>query len=1201
MIIGTRYEIQKQIGVGGMGTVYKGLDAQTNTPVAIKQLKPEVLRADPHQLDRFVREGELLRQLNHPNIVKMLDTIDHDDAHFLVMEYVAGGSLHDVLLKTPQLSAQRILYTALDVADALTRAHRLNVLHRDIKPANVLLDADGTPRLTDFGMARVQSANVNITEEGTIVGTLAYLSPEALSGGDVDERSDIWAFGVMLFEMLAGERPFVQSNPAQLITSILSAPIPDLEQIRPDAPVALVDLINRMLKRDIQARIPSVRLIGAELESIIRGGTTSVQYVPSADDTDRFDTDNFTPIAPATSRITPQNNLPTQPTAFVGREGEIEAVEKLINSESAHLITLIGVGGIGKTRLALSVAERFVRPAHSTSMHNLLFSDGVYFVPLAPVEDEESLIKTIADHLKMTFAGTDPARVQLLNYLAEKRLLIILDNFEHLTAHVNLLADMLKSAPNIKLLVTSRESLRLRGEQLYEVPPLGMASAKDSLEDMAGACATQLFIQSAKRVIPDFEFDKETAPHVVRICALVGGLPLGIELSAAWLEMLPLEEIGDEIEKSLDFLETDLRDVPERQRSLRAVFDYSWNLLNDDEREVFTKLSIFKGGFEREAAQKIAGASLRALTSLVNKSLIQRYPNGRYGLNKVLHQYAIEILKKRPDAMDVKKAYATYFGELLEKCIPLFNTRKEKTAIEMLDTEWENIRFALQIALMIGACDDVGKVSYSLLMYYINRSLFTEGIETFDRFANMHKEHRGEDTLYWRIRTYQAWLISRMADYADALAYVAPAYDYFKANHVLEELSEALNLMSYIKMMQGDYASSVAYAEEALTYTQHAKQENMAWYMSRSNLGYAEFLRGNQQKALTIYEDIANRLHELDDYSPSGMGYMFNNLGEILRGVGRSEEALSLFQEAYNLFEASNNKRGMAFTLNNIGGIQIARENNATAQPYYQRAYELNKEIGDQNGIAHSLSALGNNQMYLGNPKEAKTYYEKSLAIRKKIGEKRGIADSLTDLGRLYGLMDDYPTALNYFREAETIYRDIHELDGLGGTLVSIASTQVILNQVADANRTLDQVRELANQIESAFAQLILTLITSAIAILENRLEDAEKVLSDLLMYRGEMSYTVKLLMLGQQAEIMTRRGNLEGAFEILCVVESHSEQAKGFLRMFAPFSLKELETVEAIVKEKLSEAIRAKIAKDAEAVSLEALFNKVFSASSVR
>ncbi len=1197
MHIGNRYKIEKQIGVGGMGTVFKGTDTQTGATVAIKHLKPDILRADPHQLDRFIREGELLRQLNHPNIVKMLDAIDHGDDHYLIMEYVAGGSLHDVLQKTPQLSIQRVLYTALDVADALTRAHRLNVLHRDIKPANVLLDADGTPRLTDFGMAR--SGNVNITEEGTIVGTLAYLSPEALTGGDVDERSDIWAFGIMLFEMLAGERPFMQVSAGQLIHAILTAPIPDLETIRNDVPVALVDLINRMLKRDVQARIPSVRLIGAELEAIIRGGTTSVQYVPNMEDTDRFDSDNFTPIEPITSRITPPNNLPNQPTAFVGREDEIEAIEKLVNQDANRLITLAGVGGIGKTRLALAVAERFVRPTHTTSMHNLVFSDGVYFVPLASVDHEEALIKTIADHTLMTFAGTDPARVQLLHYLSEKKMLIVLDNFEHLTAHADLLADMLKSAPNIKLLVTSRELLRLRGEQLYEVPPLHIPNPRQSVDEIASYCATKLFVQSAKRVMPDFELDEQTAPYVAKICNFVGGLPLGIELSASWLEMLPIEEISAEIEKSLDFLETDLRDVPERQRSLRAVFEYSWNLLKDDEREAFTKLSIFKGGFEREAAHKIAGASLRALTSLVNKSLIQRYPNGRYGLNKVLRQYAEEILNNRGDAQAVKEAHALYYGELLVKLTPLFNTLKEKTAIELMDSEWENIREALNNAMDMGACDEIDKISYPLLMYYINRSLFREGADVFDRLAGMIKNHQGENEMFWRTRVFQAWLLSRIGNYAEAWDYSAPAEAYFKQHNITIEMSETLNMLSYIKMMQGDYAASVAYAKEALSYAPQSRQEQMAWYMSNGNWGYAEFLRGNQQQALQIYEEIVSRMRQLQDYSPNGMGYMLNNLGEILRGLGRMDEALALFQEAYAIFEANNIKRGMAFTLNNIGGIQIAKEDVAVAQSYYQRAYDLHKEIGDLNGLAHSISALGNNEMFLGHAKEAKMYFDKSLSIRKKIGERRGIADSLNDLGRVYALMGDFSASLKHFREAEAIYRDIQELDGLSGALVNVASAQAILGQINDAYQTLNEVTKLNERLNSTFSHLVVVFLSAELAILENRLEDAEKLTRNLLAeYRNELSFTIHLLILGQKAEILAKQGDLEGALQILLVFRANGDKAQGFLRMFAPFVMDQIEKLEANLTKNMPSEVRSRIEKTLNTQTVESLMEKYYGAN---
>lgn len=209
--IGNRYEIQDGdnniLGVGGMGTVYNGIDTVTNDPVAIKELKLEVLHGSPEILERFEREADALRVLNHPNIVKVLASIAEDDHHYIVMEYVTGGSLRDLIQSSGSLSIERVLEFSLDLADALTRAHRLKIIHRDIKPANVMIAEDGTPRLTDFGVARIDQ-KTRMTETGMVVGTLSYLSPEALDGSKPDERQDIWAFGIMLYEMLTGTRPF---------------------------------------------------------------------------------------------------------------------------------------------------------------------------------------------------------------------------------------------------------------------------------------------------------------------------------------------------------------------------------------------------------------------------------------------------------------------------------------------------------------------------------------------------------------------------------------------------------------------------------------------------------------------------------------------------------------------------------------------------------------------------------------------------------------------------------------------------------------------------------------------------------------------------------------------------------------------------------------------------------------------------------
>jgi serine/threonine protein kinase len=275
-VIAGRYRVERLIGQGGIGQVFYGTDLQTNEPVAVKALKPHVVEQNPNLLERFRREGEALKELNHPNIVKMLAAFEENDQHYIVMEYVSGGSLYDMLKQQGKLPIERVLYIALDLCDALTRTHRLKIIHRDIKPANVLLAPDGTPRLTDFGAARLEKLD-HLTKEGSVIGTVAYLSPEACQGEPVDGRTDIWSFGILLFEMLTGQRPFDKPETLSTVLAIVKEPLPDLVALWPEAPPKLVNLLYRMLEKDPEQRVASMRLVGAELEAIIEQADTGVR------------------------------------------------------------------------------------------------------------------------------------------------------------------------------------------------------------------------------------------------------------------------------------------------------------------------------------------------------------------------------------------------------------------------------------------------------------------------------------------------------------------------------------------------------------------------------------------------------------------------------------------------------------------------------------------------------------------------------------------------------------------------------------------------------------------------------------------------------------------------------------------------------------------------------------------------------------
>ena len=709
-VIRGRFEIadpeRDLLGRGGMGDVYRGRDLHTGDRVAIKVLRPEVVAGVPDAIARFIREGEALRELDHHNIVKMVDAVKEKDRHYLVMEYVTGGSLRDVLEEQGRLPIERTVEIALDIADALTRAHRLGIIHRDLKPSNVLLAEDGTPRLTDFGHAHL-SARPRLTQAGTVVGTVFYLSPEACQGETLDARADIWAFGVMLYEMLTGDPPFDGETFPTVLTALLTQQVPDLSQVCPGAPDALVDLVYRMLEKDRSARVPSVRLVGAELEAIAEGSRLNVegwqtrsQQRPSTT-TSRF-------AIPTSAAWGPKHNLPIQPTPFVGREAELVELDGLLSDPEVRLVTVLGAGGMGKTRLALQATEAQLNR----------FIDGAYFVSLAPLQSADAIVPTIAEALGFAFYEGGAPRQQLLNYLREKRMLLLLDNCEHLLVGVDIVADVLGTTANVKVLSTSRARLNVQGEHLFRLSGMEFPDW-ETPEDAAQYNAVKLFLQSARRVRPGFELQMDDLKYISRICRLVGGMPLGILLAAGWVEMLTPEEIAAEIERSLDLLRTGLRDLPERQRSMRAVYNHSWNLLTERDQKVFAGLSVFRGGFDRQAAQQVTGASLWELRSFVDRSLLHRTPVGRYEMHELLRQYAADRLAQQADRGETTRdRHSAYYMAALERWDADLKGPRQRTALAETNLEIQNARTAWDWAAERGRVERLTRALDGLCWFY---------------------------------------------------------------------------------------------------------------------------------------------------------------------------------------------------------------------------------------------------------------------------------------------------------------------------------------------------------------------------------------------------------------------------------------------------------------------------------------------------
>ncbi len=683
------------------------------------------------------------------------------------------------------------------------------------------------------------------------------------------------------------------------------------------------------------------------------------------------------------------NNLPPQPTPFLGREEELAEISRLLDDPACRLLTLVGPGGIGKTRLSLQVAAEKVEA----------FPHGVYFVPLAPLTAPDFIVSTIADALHFSFYSREDPQVQLLSYLREKTMLLVMDNFEHLVAGAGLLADILESAPSVKILVSSRERLNLHGEWVYPLAGLRVPG-KEEAEPLEGYSAVQLFLQSARRVRAGFDLAAPDRPHVARLCRLVEGVPLGIELAASWVRALTCQEIVHEIEQGADFLATSMRDLPERHRSLRAVFDSSWDLLTTDEQEALRRLAVFRGGFCREAAQEL-GVSLPLLTALVDKSLLRRSPAGRYDMLEVLRQYAADKLLRAPaEEAQARERHCRFYTRFLQQRENAIRGAQQKAALEEIGTEIENVRAAWSWAIEQGREAEIGQSLECLHLFYEMRSRFLEGEETFGRAAEQLRNRGPAAEVLGKLLTRQGWFCERLARYGRAQELYQAGLEIARVHGLYAEMSLALSGLGLVTYRQGDY-----------------------------------------QRAQELLRESLACCARVDD--PWRQAHALNNLGTVALARGEGASAEALYRQVLDIYRRIGYRRGIASTLNNLGGEAGTRGEHVVAQRLYQESRDLFREIGDRRGLAFVLNNLGHTLEALGEYAEAEALCRESLDIFREVGDRWGITNTLNNLGALACTMGECHSSRQYFDEALALAMDLGAvplaLEALGGRAANLA------------------------------------------------------------------------------------------------------------------------------------------------------------------
>jgi predicted ATPase/DNA-binding SARP family transcriptional activator len=657
--------------------------------------------------------------------------------------------------------------------------------------------------------------------------------------------------------------------------------------------------------------------------------------------------------------------LPSSLSPLVGRERELAEIARLLADPDCRLLTIAGPGGAGKTRLAMAAA----RQAQATAI--AAFAAGVAFVPLQSVAAPEAIVPAITSALGLSFQGQDDLQSQLLRFLGDKALLLVLDNFEHLLEGATLVLDLLQGAPALKLLVTCREPLAVEGEWVLDVAGLERGAS------------IELFLQRARQTRAGFAPSAAEQADLERICRMVGDVPLALELAASWLRLLSVGEIRQELERGLDVLAANRRDIPERHRSMRAVFDSSWARLSPEEQAVLARLSAFRGGFTREAAERVADASLTQLAGLVSRSLLHRAEGGRYDLHELLRQYAAEKLRAAGGAAaETRARHAEYWALQARRWQKQLEHAAHARAMTEIQTEIDNLRLAWQWGVEQLQPANLRALGAVLSIFFENRGWNQEGLETFAQLER-RLEGRAAPDDESRLALGEALLAQgsfagRLGDNETAQQLMRASVSVLEAQPPSLSLARVWRYLGFQHLGQGEYDETRQCAEQTLALAR-ALDSPVDTAGALGLLGYLSQSLGNYSDASDSFAEAA-RLNRLAG-AVRWLSWSLQGLGLMTNALGRHAEAESYLQESLTISRGLSDELYTANSLNGLGMVKLAQGQPETAAPLFREAAAGFERLEYPWMQAIALGNLGQALLADGRPDEAERVVAESVRV----------------------------------------------------------------------------------------------------------------------------------------------------------------------------------------------------------------------------